>query len=175
MSNKDKLEVQRCGNCKAYPKGADKTCNGYFRTELDWCNKYDHEQEKHTHGDDCGCVYCEQGAKAAAYFKESRKLEPDAYKDLSGLDLTDMFSTCGDIKTETHPIGTVDGLRAELEQVKDWADKLYDVGMDGIDYVGMSNYASRQSEAKSNLRITYDKGKAIRGKSAQPLPPHISQ
>ncbi len=36
----DKIEVQRCGNCRAYPKGADKTCQGEFRAELDWCEKW---------------------------------------------------------------------------------------------------------------------------------------
>ncbi len=119
--------------------------------------------EKHTHGDDCGCVHCEQGAKAAAYFEESRKLEPDAYKDLSGLDLTDMFSTCGDIKTETHPTGTVDGLRAELDQAY-W--KLERVRAVTINEGRLPMMFSKWFDSE---------GKAIRGKSAQHLPPHISQ
>ncbi len=42
MSNKDKLELQRCGNCKAYPKSVDKPClrQGEYVDELDWCNKW---------------------------------------------------------------------------------------------------------------------------------------
>ncbi len=50
---------------------------------------------------------------------------------------------------------TLARLRTKFNQTKDWADQLYEVGMDGIDYVGMSNYASRQSEAKEKLRIAY--------------------
>ncbi|MCP4256756.1 MAG: hypothetical protein GY774_04415 [Planctomycetes bacterium] len=40
MPKNDKLQVQKCGNCRAYPKGVDKTCQGAFRAESDWCDKW---------------------------------------------------------------------------------------------------------------------------------------
>ncbi len=43
----DKIEYQKCGNCRAYPKGADKTCNGEFRAESGWCNKWADKTPKH--------------------------------------------------------------------------------------------------------------------------------
>ncbi|MCP3894684.1 MAG: hypothetical protein GY706_08675, partial [Bacteroides sp.] len=166
--------------------------------------------EKHIHGDVCGCVHCEQGAKAAAYFKASRKLEPDAYKDLSGLDLTDMFARCGDIKTETHPAGTVEGLRAELDiqkgnvdfweaaakEVRKTADnrkeeidglraelmeienerkELYIYCERNMDYSGADRYSRGRNQAYDDVLRFISESKAIRGKSAQHLPPHISQ
>ncbi len=35
----DKLAVQKCGNCRAYPCFKS-PCNGEFRSESDWCDKW---------------------------------------------------------------------------------------------------------------------------------------
>ncbi len=112
--------------------------------------------EKHIH-DDCDCVHCE---KLDNYMEASQKLEPDAYK-LERHPDEKLCAEYGPPDFETHPRGTVEGLRAELERA---ITLLKDAGLE-LDAMGSFIQSTTRSYKfnKSN-DIVYRMSKAIRGK-----------
>ena len=44
-----------------------------------------------------------------------------------------------------------ESLVKRIKYLEEKLDKVYDAGLSGISYVGTANYASRESEARTNL------------------------
>ncbi len=128
------------------------------------------EQEKHIHGDDCDCVHCEQDTARDNYMEASQKLEPDAYiatDHAHSGHWADDCAKCGEpleahkdnkakaTDFETHPRGTVEGLRAELDQAYERMENIHRF----INWGDMRPCESERIDAYFDLD-----GKAIRGK-----------
>ncbi len=96
--------------------------------------------------------------KGSEKMRDELRLLRSQNEDLKEV-LEEIISTCKGLESKAFSMAkkALSGQESRNKELINALDEVYNAGYSGISYVGSANYASRVSEAKSNLRNVYEK------------------